>query len=229
MCCLYDTNTIEMAAKSKANKWSDQDFRDAFIAQYLETGEAPKNVFLFAKTAGVEETEFYEHFGSLENLEKSIWSSWIQKTIDSISKDSSYAEFTVREKLLAFYYTHFEQLKRYRSYILTKKHEIKNPLSPLTSAYRKAFTPFVSELIQEGIGSGEVADRKFISDKYSHGFLVQLGFVLNFWISDDSKDFEKTDAAIEKAVNLSFDFISKGAVDSLFDFAKFLVQNKVYQ
>jgi hypothetical protein len=56
--------------------------------------------------------------------------------------------------------------------------------------------------------------------------LLHLGFVIHFWKQDDSAGFEKTDAVIEKSVNLAFDLISKGAVDSAIDFAKFMYQTK---
>jgi len=55
---------------------------------------------------------------------------------------------------------------------------------------------------------------------------LQFLFVLNFWLNDDSAQFEKTDAAIEKAVHLSFDLMGKGPLDTMVDFAKFLYQNK---
>jgi hypothetical protein len=38
-------------------------------------------------------------------------------------------------------------------------------------------------------------------------------------------NFEKTDAAIEKSVNLAFDLIGKGILDNALDFGKFLYQN----
>jgi len=53
-----------------------------------------------------------------------------------------------------------------------------------------------------------------------------MGFLLVFWKEDESPGFEKTDAAVEKSVNLAFDLIGKGAVDSFIDFAKFLYQSK---
>jgi hypothetical protein len=49
-----------------------------------------------------------------------------------------------------------------------------------------------------------------------------MEFVIGFWIKDNSQGFEKTDAAIEKAVNLSFDLLGKNIADSAFDFAKFV-------
>ena len=40
-----------------------------------------------------------------------------------------------------------------------------------------------------------------------------------------SKSFEKTDAAIEKSVNLIMELMGKSALDSMFDLGKFLFQN----
>jgi hypothetical protein len=50
-------------------------------------------------------------------------------------------------------------------------------------------------------------------------------FILQFWAHDESANFEKTDAAIEKSVNLAFDLIGKGILDNALDFGKFLYQN----
>ena len=41
---------------------------------------------------------------------------------------------------------------------------------------------------------------------------------------DKSEEFEQTDTAIEKSVNLAFDFMAHGVFDSAFDFGKFLFQ-----
>jgi hypothetical protein len=51
-----------------------------------------------------------------------------------------------------------------------------------------------------------------------------LAFVIHFWLKDDSADFERTDACIEKSVQLTMDFVGRNAVDKLFDFGKFLFQ-----
>jgi hypothetical protein len=51
-----------------------------------------------------------------------------------------------------------------------------------------------------------------------------MHFVLMFWVKDESAEFEKTDEAIEKSVNLAFDLMGKGVVDNVFEFGKFLFQ-----
>ncbi len=59
-----------------------------------------------------------------------------------------------------------------------------------------------------------------------HGFWVQALFVLKYWIEDSSINFEMTDAAIEKAVNLSFQLMHSNTLDSLLDFGKFILTRK---
>ena len=78
-----------------------------------------------------------------------------------------------------------------------------------------------------GKGNGEIATRPVLDKRYPQLFWLHLGFILIFWKEDSSAGFEKTDAAIEKSVNLAFDLIGKGAVDTAIDFGKFLYQNKI--
>ena len=59
-----------------------------------------------------------------------------------------------------------------------------------------------------------------------HGFWLQALFVLKYWLDDNSNQFEMTDAAIEKAVNLSFQLIKSNTLDSLLDFGKFIFTRK---
>jgi hypothetical protein len=66
-----------------------------------------------------------------------------------------------------------------------------------------------------------------LDKRYPQLFWIHMGFMLIFWKDDGSPGFESTDAAIEKSVNLAFDLIGKGAVDTAIDFAKFLYQNKM--
>ncbi len=94
------------------------------------------------------------------------------------------------------------------------------------SAFKKAFYEYASGLIREGYLTSEIKERKYISDQYVHGFWVQALFVLKYWIGDRSEQFELTDAAIEKAVNLSFELIHSNTIDSLIDFGKFMFTRK---
>ena len=47
--------------------------------------------------------------------------------------------------------------------------------------------------------------------------------VISFLIKDESQQFERTDAFIEKTVAFAFDVLRTQAIDSAFDLARFLV------
>ncbi|MBK6344706.1 MAG: TetR/AcrR family transcriptional regulator [Bacteroidales bacterium] len=222
-----------MATKSKKIKPEDteQDLQvritDAYIDFYLSQGKKPATVHAFTKKLRIDEKEFYQYFGSFEGLEKSIWSGFIKTTLETLDASEEYKSYPVKEKLLSFYYTLAEVLKNNRSFILASTAKETELLKNQTlSKARDVFKVYVTQLMAEGTESGEIVKRPYITEKYPEGLWLQLLFVLRFWIKDDSPDFGKTDAAIEKAVKLSFDLMGPGTVDSLIDLAKFLYQNK---
>lgn len=202
--------------------------RDAYITYVLTNGQEPPSVFLFMKELSMREDAFYEHFGSFTALEKHIWRSYFDETIQRLSAEKAYTEYSSREKLLAFYFTLMEVLKNQRSFIQysfkgSRRREI---APPALKHFKESFLEYVEEVLDHGVENKEVVRRRILSDRYKDGLWLQLLFVINFWLKDDSTGFGNTDAAIEKAVNLSFDLMGKGLVDSIIDFGKFLYQNR---
>ena len=103
----------------------------------------------------------------------------------------------------------------------------KTELQPaLLHEARTLFIQFLNGLLGEAKTKEEVVSRPLIGEKYADALWVQFRFILDFWKNDSSPQFEKTDQAIEKSVNVSFDLMGKSALDGLFDLAKFLYQNR---
>ncbi len=92
--------------------------RAAYKEHWLLNGTVPVSVYKFCLDLGIPEEDFYTHFGSFEALERDIWRSFLSKTIDRLQADETFAVFSAREKVLAFYYTLLEELTASRSYIL---------------------------------------------------------------------------------------------------------------
>lgn len=202
--------------------------REAYIKYWLENGKRPVSVYTFCHQLMIPEPEFYEKYASFDALEKDIWRSFFEETLEKLKEDETYRNYSAREKLLAFYFLWVQQLREHRSYILLQKEKYLAPPLHLDKleAFRIAFYEYIRELIKEGYQTGEVKERKYISDQYVHGFWLQALFVLQYWVKDDSERFEMTDAAIEKAVNLSFQLISSNTLDSILDFGKFVFARK---
>lgn len=220
-----------MAATKKTTtrpKVTSKKIIDTYLKHLLTEGKQPPSVFKFADDLGISEAEFYTHFSSFESIEKGLWENLMAETLRALEKDANFEAFNAREKLLSFYYTHLEVLKSKRSFILMRwsglKETMKTPEA--VKSYKEHFLKFSKRIIVEGINGDEIKERTFISDRYNQAFWLQLVFVVDFWLKDTSIDFDQTDAAIEKAVNLSFELLSESTLDRAIDFVKFLWQTK---
>ncbi|RFS19658.1 TetR/AcrR family transcriptional regulator [Chitinophaga silvatica] len=202
--------------------------RNAYKTYWLENGQAPVSVYALCKILDIPESSFYEEYASLEAVEKDIWLAIFEQTLAQLSADEIYHQYNSQEKLLAFYFLWVQQLKNDRSYLLLQRKHFKLPdlYRSKLETFHHAFNDYVSGLVKEGYTSNEIKERKYISDQYVHGFWIQALFVLKYWLDDTSAGFEMTDAAIEKAVNLSFQLIKSNTLDSLIDFGKFIFTRK---
>ncbi len=91
---------------------------------------------------------------------------------------------------------------------------------------RNSFKKFTTGLIQDGNALKQSRFTQHPEGIFSEGAWVQLLFLLQFWLKDQSPGFEKTDMAIEKSVRTVFDLFDNTPVDSLLDFGKFLWKEK---
>lgn len=220
---------MEKTKKSKSSSKATSSAK--IIASYREylltEGKQPASVFKFCKDHGFNETEFYQFFGSFEAIEKSIWQEFIDDTRKRMEADTNYQAFTTREKILTFYFMLAESLKAERSFVLYQLKGWKNPsvVPAFLKGFKTSFEEWLNAVLNEGKGTGEIAKRPFLDQRYDMLFWLHLMFILQFWSHDESANFEKTDAAIEKSVNLAFDLIGKGVLDNAIDFGKFLYQN----
>lgn len=204
-----------------------QQIRTAYIDYVLINDEKPKSVYSFVKKLKITEADFYEYYASFESIEKMIWVDLTIETISTIQEQEVWAQYSSRERALAFFYSYVEVLKKQRSFII---YSLKDRLGKIgtpevLSGVKPIFENFAEGLINEGLDSGELADRKFLSKRYKDGLWIQFGFILNFWISDDSAGFEKTDEAIEKGINVTFDLFQRSPLDNLLEYGKFLSRN----
>jgi AcrR family transcriptional regulator len=201
----------------------------AYMDYLLNRGERPASVFKFCLDLGIKEEDFYSHFGSFEGLERQIWKGFIERSVLRLKTDEAYLTFSVREKLLAFYFTFFEDMKSNRSFALLQlaNHNRLELVPGFLKDFKSVYESHIENLLAEGKASGEIPKRPYLDNSYPRLFWMHLAFLLVFWKDDNSAGFEQTDAAVEKSVNLAFDLIGKGAIDAAFDFAKFLYQTKV--
>ena len=211
----------------KSNAAETDKIQQAYRSHILENDKKPSSVFMFCKSNGFKEEHFYQHYASFEAIEKEIWRGYIQVTITRLGADSNYTSFSIRERILAFYFTLADVLKSDRSFVLKGLKDWSNPaiVPGFLKAFKTAFDAWLTPILNEGKQTGEIAKRPLLDNRYDSLLWLHLLFIIQFWSHDDSVGFEKTDVAIEKSVNLAFDLIGKGVLDNALDFGKFLYQN----
>lgn len=204
-----------------------QQIRTGYIDYVLTNDDKPKSVYSFAKKLKISEAEFYDHYASFESIEKGIWTEFTVETITTLQGQEIWSEYSSRDKMLAFFYAYVEVLKKQRSFVIySLKLKSRSFLSAdILQNVRPVFEEFAEEVINEGLESGELAERKFLSKRYKDALWVQFNFLVKFWADDDSDGFEKTDEAIEKGINVTFDLFQRSPIDNLFEYGKFLSRN----
>ncbi len=204
--------------------------KQAYIDYVLTHNEEPKSVYAFAKKLKITEASFYDNFTSFAGIEKSIWFEVTAETISTIKEQAVWMGFSSREKMLSFFYSYLENLKGQRSFII---YSLKNSTARYSTptalnGVKPLFERFAEEILTEGLETGELADRKFFAKRYKDALWIQFAFILNFWINDTSEGFEKTDEAIEKGINVTFDLFQRSPIDNLFEYGKFLSRNGMF-
>jgi hypothetical protein len=211
----------------KTSALTNEDIKNAYIDYVLSNNAPPGSVYNFAKKLKITEAEFYNHFASFMAIEKSIWADLTSRAIEEVKLQEAWNTYTSREKMLSFFFAYVELLKTQRSFVIysLKKSKSKISTPAVLADIKPLFLAFSENVIHSGLESGELASRKYFSEKYKDALWLQLAFIINFWIEDDSNDFEKTDEAIEKGVQVTFDLFQRSAIDNLFEYGKFLVRN----
>lgn len=215
--------TAENNNTSKTLSLDENQIIALYMQDFLEHGEEPKTVYTFCKRNGFTDTEFFEHFGSIESLKQEVWVKFFENAVLTIAEEQAYASYTPKNKLLTLYFTLFEILTLNRSYVLATLKENKEGLKNLQQfkKMRNLFKDFVNNIIQ----SDNPNNSKFKNATepiYSEGSWIQFMLILKFWLDDSSKGFEKTDIIIEKSVNTVVDLLDTKPLANIIDLGKFL-------
>ena len=221
-----------MATTKKASAKKEIIDDNKIISQYMNDvllhNEEPKNVYVFCTNHTITESDFYSFFGSFDALKQEIWVKFFENAIATIEKDTAYAGYTDKDKLLTLYFTLFELLTLNRTYVLYTLKENKEGLKNLKSLkqFRNRFKEFIVDIIRQSSTSANEKFLKVSEPVFSEGAWIQFLFLLKFWLEDTSKNFEKTDVLIEKSVTTVVGLLETKQLENLFDLGKFLWKEK---
>ncbi|MES2797224.1 MAG: TetR family transcriptional regulator C-terminal domain-containing protein [Bacteroidota bacterium] len=219
-------------AKAFVGASLNQKIVKSFQEYLLENGQKPESIYSFCKKIKIKESDFYDEFNSFAQIENVIWQNLFNEAATTTKAELVYEEYSVREKFLSLYYTWIEVLKANRSFILIAFESMEKPIYLHKNAqladFKYVFVDFANELLIEAKETREVEPRAIpqLMQFYPTIFWAKTLLILDFWINDDSKSFEKTDTMIEKSVNTVFDLLARSPLDSLIDLGKFMYQNR---
>jgi len=209
-----------------------EQIKQTYLDYVLRKSREPESVYKLAHKLNISEGEFYQHYATFAAIDREIWADFGREAREKASQEPVWEQYGAREKLLGFYYTLLEILKHNRSYALwslrrSLQRQFMPGLTPrVLDDFRQGFEQFVADILRDGRRTEEVASRPMVQEQYPRAFWQQMLFVLGFFAKDDTLNFERTDAAVEKAVTLSFDLVGRNTLDSAVDFVRFLVHSR---
>jgi hypothetical protein len=213
-------------AATKTSK--SPDILSMYMDSVLEHEKFPLSVYKFCKTNEIDEQDFYKSYASLDTIKYHVWQVFFDNTMGLLQKNKHYDSMDRKDRLLTFYFTFFEVLLLNRSYVLFALEGNESRMTKIgqLKKLRISFKSFASELIEEGNDNKTLSLAKHPVGLFSEASWAQLLFFLKFWLDDTSPNFEKTDAAIEKSINVAFDVFDNTQLDAIFDLGKFLWKEK---
>lgn len=213
-----------MAAPKKKKVITEDVIVSAYTDFCLTNAKKPNSVYEFAKLNNMDETDFYHYFTSFEVLEKNYFVTMFAYTLELLEKNEAYQTYESADKLSAFYFTFFEMATANRSFVIYLLKQDKNPMKNLgkLSKLREVYLDYALTILEKPIKMDQETVVKIQDKVVQEASWLQFLSVFNFWMHDESSNFEKTDVFIEKSVKASFDLAYNIPTQSIIDFGKFL-------
>jgi AcrR family transcriptional regulator len=196
----------------------------AFCDTLREHGRPPETVFAFCKQLGITEREFFTEFASFDAVEGAYWEQLVDGVAAAVESGPEWPDFNARQRLLSFLYAFCEASLDHRSVMLARLSKLGPlPKPAFLKGFETRFKVFAKGVLEHGVALGEVAERGRLAALYPDALYTHFRGVVDFFLKDDSRGYERTDAFIEKSVAVAFDLVRTQIVDSAFDLARFLL------
>ncbi len=212
---------------------SESELISQWMNHWTATRKRPKTVAEFAAATGLSEIAIADHIDNLNQLEKKVFAAFFSQTLSLLQASPELATYSYEEHLLAIYFSLFELLSANRDYVLLALQDGApapmgiNPLNlPKLSRLQQEFTETIGQLAPLELPIPVPLLQQWGAKGVAEATWLQLLSILAFWLSDDSPNFEKTDAFIEKSVGAGADLMKFTDLSRLGDWGKFLFQER---
>lgn len=192
--------------------------KESYLNFVINHGKRPDMMLRLAEALEAEERELYAHYASLTAIERDLMADIFTQTTTQLEAEAVYEAYNSREKLLAIAYTWLEVMKAQRSVWVAISAQ--GERKAWIQGAEKPFEIFVKSILNEGIARQEIAERLWISDYNAKLLWWTYTEIIAFWLRDDSPNFERTDAYVEKSLSFLLDLIQPNFFDSGFSWLK---------
>jgi len=196
-------------------KSNDVTFLSIYMDYNSRYKESPRPIYIFDKDNIFEKMFYHEYINISENIENSIFTVFFNNTLKALSKSYRYEEFDSQNKLLSFYYILFEIFTTNRDYILYLNDfdkNLNNTFSFLNN-FKKHFIQHAANLGLRTLKIEHINSNKSIKK----GIWEEFISVFDFWLDDNSFQFEKTAVYIHEFINknqnIKNDFVSENITE----------------
>jgi len=202
----------------------EKKIREHYINYINEHQKRPSSIPKFMESIEETDATFYKYYHSFAEIDKLAWKEFFDVTLASIQSGEEYMAFPVSDKMQVFFFTLFNVLQENGVYVKFTFEDTQFwEFTPsCLSLFHENFNFFAQDIVNEGIESGDIAARPFLSDYYVGLLWGQALLILSTWVADTSEEYERSDAAVEKSTTFAFDILGKGLFDSGFDLIKFV-------
>ena len=146
----------------------------------LSNNTQPKSVYEFMKHFKRSEQDFYKFFGSLEGLQKSVFTILFNETFDILLKDKNFREFDFKNQLLSFYFTYIENLTMNRSFISIMLSGSKVESAKYLCELRKEFLKWVDK--GDSPKSPNKHINKILGKTTNELYWIQFLAIIGYWL-----------------------------------------------
>ncbi|MCS6789578.1 MAG: TetR family transcriptional regulator C-terminal domain-containing protein [Bacteroidia bacterium] len=203
-----------MASRSKELPLETR-IQELYKQLVVEDKIAKMNVYSFCKALDISEADFYKHFASLDAIGRKIWSSYADEVISALKSSETYNSYTAREKILAYFFTFFENVVKDRTFIRKTYTQF-----TLLRSYQRKFRTHIAEVIQEGVIADEIQSRHLENLYLDVLWGIHWGLI-QFWLNDESPNFEDTEKAIETYMRVPLELMGQNVLDSAYEALRF--------
>jgi hypothetical protein len=213
---------------AKKKKSTAAEIIDIYMDEVVRLKGKPTDILSFAMNHNFNEDDFYEHYESFVALDQAIFKILFDTSVATLAESPDFVSFSIKDKLLSLFYTFFENLTLNRDFVIHIVGSYGNQLKALSlfSDMKISFSNFMGMLNFETINLNIESVGNLQKTSITEGAWIQLLLTLKFWMTDTSKDLQKTDIFIEKSINTSIELLNTQSFHNILDLGKFLYNEK---